>query len=151
VPFRRLAAHAACVMISHGSYPAVDAEAQRPATLSPVIVTDLLRNSLDYRGLIVTDDMEMGAVAPLDTDGAAAVRAIEAGCDLLLYCTDLGCAERAVSALERAASGGPEFVRRLEQAASNVEAAARRWARPATARADAGPALAEFESFREYV
>jgi beta-N-acetylhexosaminidase len=151
LPFRRLAADAACVMISHGAYPAVDAEAQRPATLSPVIVTDLLRNSLDYRGLIVTDDLEMGAVAPLDTDGAAAVRAIEAGCDLLLYCADLGCAERAVAALERAASESPEFLRRLEQAASNVEATAKRWATRPSAGTDARAALGELESFREYV
>jgi beta-glucosidase-like glycosyl hydrolase len=72
----------------------------------------------------------MGAVAPLDRDGDAAVRAIEAGCDLLLYCSRLELAEAAVAAMATRAQSDAGFGRRLHDAASAVDRLARRFARP---------------------
>ena len=120
LPYRRLGPRAASVMVGHGSYPDLDPLPGRPATLSPPIVTGWLRERLGYAGLVVTDDMEMGAVAPLDPDGRAAVAAIAAGCDLLLYCKDLDRASRARDALASAAASDPAFAARLEAAADSV-------------------------------
>jgi beta-N-acetylhexosaminidase len=124
VPYRRLASRAATVMVGHGHYPALDPEADLPATLSFPVVTGLLRRDIGYRGLVVSDDLEMGAVAPLDADGHAAVRAVAAGCDLVLYCGGLDRAERAKAALARTARDDAGFERRLVQACRAVAAAA---------------------------
>lgn len=132
-PFRRLAARAATVMIGHGHYPALDPRPELPATLSAPIVRGLLRDEFGYRGLVVSDDLEMGAVAPLDEDGRAAVQAIEAGCDLLLYCAKLERAEAAATALERAATNDTAFSERLAQAADAVLRCSQRWDRPSPA------------------
>jgi beta-N-acetylhexosaminidase len=124
VPYRRLASRAAAVMVGHGHYPALDPEPGLPATLSSPVVTGLLRGEIGFGGLVVTDDLEMGAVASLDADGDAAVRAVAAGCDLVLYCAGLERAERARAALLRAAEHDAGFDRRLEQAAAAVATAA---------------------------
>ena len=129
VPYARLAGRAACVMVGHGHFPGLDATPDLPATLSRKIVHELLRSRLAYDGLVVTDDLEMGAVASLDRDGAAALRTIEAGCDLLLYCHKLELAETAVDALAARAQSDPLFGARLSAAARKVEATAHRWNR----------------------
>ncbi len=73
-----------CVMTSHAKYPSVDP--YNPGTLSPVILNDILRNELGFSGLILSDDMEMGAMRECGSIGENAYRAIMAGCDLLLIC-----------------------------------------------------------------
>jgi beta-N-acetylhexosaminidase len=130
VPYRRLGARAASVMVGHGHYPGLDASPGIPATLSSTIVNGLLREEIGYHGLVVSDDLEMGAVAPLDQDGSAAVRAIRAGCDLLLYCASLERAERAAAALARQATDETAFAHRLTRASRTVAAAADRWVPP---------------------
>jgi beta-N-acetylhexosaminidase len=127
VPYRRLASRAAMVMVGHVHVPALDPTPDLPATLSHPLVHGLLRTEIGYGGLVVGDDLEMGAVAPLDAEGEAAVRAMAAGCDLLLYCASLDRAERAAAALTRAAGTDAGFARRLELAARAVETAAQRW------------------------
>jgi beta-N-acetylhexosaminidase len=87
VPFRAaIDAGVAGIMTAHLLVPAYDEE--RPATLSPTIVDGLLRTRLGFEGLIVTDDMNMGAIAATYSPGEAAVGAIAAGCDVLLLCGD---------------------------------------------------------------
>jgi len=56
----------------------------RPATISPAIVAGLLRERLGYQGVVVTDDLDMGAVSHIATRKEAVVQAIAAGCDLLM-------------------------------------------------------------------
>ncbi len=126
-PFRRLRESAASVMVGHGHYPDLDPKPGRPASLSPTIVDGLLRREIGFRGLIVTDDLEMGAVAPIDRDGSAAVGAIEAGCDLALYCADLDRAAVARDALESRAAVDSRFSARLDQAATAVARCAEGW------------------------
>lgn len=75
-----------CLMTSHPLYPRLDPGPATPATFSRFIVSDFLRGELGYRGVIVSDDLEMGAVAALCGAGEAAVRAAAAGHDLLLVC-----------------------------------------------------------------
>jgi beta-N-acetylhexosaminidase len=130
VPFAALGPRAAAVMVGHGHYPAVDPAVGRPASQSRAIVHGLLRVRLGFRGLVATDDLEMGAVPP-SADGEVALAAIEAGCDLALYCSDLARAERAIDELDRRAERDEPLARRLAEAAAAVGAVARRF--PATA------------------
>ncbi len=71
------------VMTAHMSVPAIEAE-DIPATLSPKILTDLLRRELGFNGLVVTDALDMKGVSEKISNGEACVRAIEAGADILL-------------------------------------------------------------------
>ena len=77
----------ACVMTSHCLYPALDRDL--PATFSPTILHDLLRTQLGFTGVIVTDDLEMGAVGKRYALADAAIAALNAGADLLLVCNDV--------------------------------------------------------------
>jgi beta-N-acetylhexosaminidase len=88
VPFRALAPEAGAVMIGHGTYPQID-DSGLPASLSRKVTTDLLRGETGFDGLAVSDDMEMHAVADLDSDEAIAERALMAGNDVLLFCSDI--------------------------------------------------------------
>ncbi|MFN8389096.1 MAG: beta-N-acetylhexosaminidase [Bdellovibrionota bacterium] len=82
VPFRAaIDAGVSLIMTAHVVYPALDPDS--PATLSRSILTDLLRIQLGYRGVIITDDLEMKALASL-TPAEKAVRAMQAGVDILL-------------------------------------------------------------------
>lgn len=72
------------ILVSHLKYPAYDAD--NPASLSKAVQTDLLRGELGYRGIIVTDDMEMGAVAKYAAFRDVGVRAVQAGADIVLVC-----------------------------------------------------------------
>ncbi|UGB30501.1 beta-N-acetylhexosaminidase [Metabacillus sp. B2-18] len=75
------------VMVTHIKYPAYDKE--NPASISKVIMTDLLKKQLGFKGLVVTDDLEMGAVNKYFTYEDLGAQAIAAGADLLLVCHTL--------------------------------------------------------------
>src|SRR5581483_7310759 len=83
VPFRAaIAAGVDSIMTAHIAVPAL-APPDLPATLSPAILTDLLRKDLNFTGLVITDALDMGGIAQGFKPGDAAVRALEAGADLL--------------------------------------------------------------------
>ncbi len=84
-PYRTLiAAGVGAIMISHLTAPALDPTPGLPATLSPAILTGLLRGEMGFQGLIVTDAMEMGGVTNAFGPAEAALKAIQAGCDIVL-------------------------------------------------------------------
>ncbi|HZI63855.1 MAG TPA: beta-N-acetylhexosaminidase [Thermoanaerobaculia bacterium] len=87
-PFRALMQIAGAVLISHAIYPAVDPSG-RPATLSPAIATQLLRRRLRFRGVAVSDDLEMKALGSWGDLPAVSAAALAAGCDLLPVCHSL--------------------------------------------------------------
>ena len=72
------------VMVSHYKYAAFDAE--NSATLSPAVITELLRNELGFKGVVITDDLNMGAVSKYHDEKSIAVAAVKAGVDVLLSC-----------------------------------------------------------------
>lgn len=113
VPFREtIRAGVALVMSSHVCYPALGDPAGVPATFSPQLIRQRLRAVMGFSGLILTDDLEMGALRTFGTVGEAALRAAEAGHDLLLICSgDLSAQEEACARLKRAYQEG-----RLDQA-----------------------------------
>jgi beta-N-acetylhexosaminidase len=141
-PFREaIAAGVPCVMTSHPVYPKLD-PANVPATFSRVIVEDYLRGRLGFRGVIVSDDLEMGAVAESCPIGEAAVRAAGAGHDLLLVCHTESAQRRSAEALVEAYRSGALSVRELESAADRV----RRLREARTARFEGGPPHPEPEA-----
>jgi beta-glucosidase-like glycosyl hydrolase len=84
-PFRQaIAAGVKAIMTAHIYLPALEPTPNLPATLSPRILTDLLRQKLGFRGLIVTDAMGMGGITRQYDTAEAAVRAVKAGVDMLL-------------------------------------------------------------------
>jgi len=119
-PFREaIAAGVDCVMTSHPVYPKLD-PAGVPATFSRVIVEDYLRGRLAFGGVIVSDDLEMGAVAESCPIGEAAVRAVRAGHDLLLVCHTEPAQRRAAEALVEAYRSAALPTDELEAAADRV-------------------------------
>lgn len=105
VPFKRaFRARLDLVMTAHIKFTNVDPD--WPATLSPKIVTDLLKNELRYRNLVITDDMGMKAITKQYDIGPAAVQAFKAGCNIILYCNDFSAPDLALKELIGAASTG---------------------------------------------
>jgi beta-N-acetylhexosaminidase len=124
VPFRAAAeAGVASMMTAHVVYPAIDPH--RPATLSPAVCTEL-RARVGFRGMLVSDDLEMKAVAARWPVEDAAVLSVVAGCDALLICSSEDLQDRAGAALVREAEASPAFRARCEQALDRVAAAHRR-------------------------
>ncbi len=111
-PFRQaVAAGAPLVMTAHILYPALDP--RLPATLSPRILTGLLRQELGFQGLILTDDMGMRAIADRYGPGEAAVKAVQAGADLVLVGRGGKTAEAVYKALQQALKKGEIPLSRL--------------------------------------
>jgi len=125
VPFAAAArAELPMLMTAHVLFSAIDA--QVPATLSARVVTELLRGELGYEGVVVSDDLDMKAIADNYGVGEAAVRAIEAGCDVLLLCRDPVHQIEAREALLSRAKSSEEFRHRIESSAARVGELARR-------------------------
>jgi beta-N-acetylhexosaminidase len=107
-------------MTAHVLYPALDPDL--PATLSRRIATELLRGELGFRGVLVSDDLGMKAVADRYGIEDLAVRAIEAGCDHLLVREPAARQQEAFAAIVRAAEARADFRARVEEAAARVAA-----------------------------
>ncbi len=75
------------IMVGHMTMTEIDSE--NPASLSESIITGILREQLGYEGIVITDAMNMGAITEVYTAGEAAVKAIAAGCDMLLCVSDI--------------------------------------------------------------
>jgi beta-N-acetylhexosaminidase len=118
-PFREAAeARVAAIMTSHTVYDTLDPG--MPATLSKKILTDLLRLEMGYDGVIITDDLEMGAIEKEQPLAGAALKALQAGADLVLICHDqakvIHACEMIVKAVEEGklpAKGLQDSVKRL--------------------------------------
>jgi beta-N-acetylhexosaminidase len=119
-PFRStIAAGVAAIMAAHIAVPSLDASGA-PASLSQPIISGLLREELNFRGLVVTDDLDMKAL-PQDEAGEVAIRALRAGCDLLLWCHSPEKARAALIAIERALDNGTLPEARLRDAIERVQ------------------------------
>jgi len=118
VPFRAaIAAGVGSIMTGHLSVPALEPDPNTPATLSPRILTDLLRKQLGFEGLVVTDAMDMGGITVRYAPGDAAVRAFVAGADALLMPP---VPEAAYDALLAAAKSGEITEERLDASVRRI-------------------------------
>jgi beta-N-acetylhexosaminidase len=125
-PFRAtIAAGIGAIMVGHIAVPAVD-DSGVPATLSEKVVTGLLRDELGFRGLVVTDDLEMGALVN-EEPGEIGVRSIAAGCDLLLFCHSSEKALAARDAILAALASGRLTETRVRDAIDRVQWAKRKY------------------------
>ena len=121
VPFQRaIHEQIEMIMTAHILYPALDPDL--PATLSPAIIDGLLRRRLGFQGVVVTDDLEMGAIVRHSTIEQAAVNALLAGADLLLICHHLERAAAARDACVRALGDGALTQQRVAEAVQRIQA-----------------------------
>jgi beta-N-acetylhexosaminidase len=120
VPYRILCRELPLVMISHAAYPDVTGD-RAPASLSKKWITDILRKRIGYNGLVVSDDMEMGAVLKFAPIEETAVQHIRAGGDLALICHSEELVTRGYEALVRAAETDRRFRNRAADAARRVQ------------------------------
>jgi beta-N-acetylhexosaminidase len=119
-PFRAaITAGVDSIMSAHIAVPALDAP-NLPATLSPKILNGVLREELGFKGIVVTDALEMGGIAQGFTVGDASVRAIEAGADVLLMPPD---PEAAINAVVAAVNSGRIAHKRIDESAMRILAA----------------------------
>jgi len=123
LPFRRVAPQVAAMLTAHVVYPALGSS--DPATMAPQVLTDLLRTELGFSGLAVTDAMNMSGFLDAGSDSRrAAVKALLAGCDLLLYPEDT---VGTVQALRDESERDPSVLRRLEEAIGRANDVRRRF------------------------
>ena len=94
-------------MTAHIAVPALDAP-DIPSTISRAIITGLLREQLGFKGIVLTDALEMGGIAKGYSAGEAAVKALEAGADVLVMTPDPEAALKAVMAAVRTRPYQPE-------------------------------------------
>lgn len=126
-PFRAAVdAGVGAVMTAHVIYTGIDP--LLPATLSDKIVGGLLRDRLGHGGLVITDDMEMKAMADSYSMEIAAPAALSAGVDMILVCKDRGEQERAYGSLLEAASRGSVSMERVNRAVKRILQAKERFA-----------------------
>ena len=118
VPFRAaIRAGVTGIMSAHVSMPSLDSGRSRPATMVPEILTGILRDSLGFKGLIITDALDMGGIVNTYDAGSAAVTALQAGSDILLMPTD---PVKAVEAIVAAVKEGRITRARLDSSVRRV-------------------------------
>ncbi len=119
-PYRALRRDAPMVLVGHAAYPAVTRDAT-PASLSKKWITDVLRKKIGYRGLVLSDDLEMGGVLKAASMGQAAVGHIRAGGDLCLVCHVGEHVEQAYEALLHEVERDCKFARRCQESLTRVQ------------------------------
>ena len=106
------------IMVSHAMYPQIDPD--HPSSLSKAIITDWLRKDMGYNGVVVTDDMDMGALAKHYTFGDIAVQSILAGSDILLVCHEYEHMQEAYNGLIKAVKDGRISKERLDESVKRI-------------------------------
>ena len=124
-PFRAAVnAGVSSIMTTHIMFPVLDTEF--PATLSPKIVNGLLRTELGYDSVVVTDGMEMHAIAQKFGTPGAAVLAIEAGVDIVLVCGNLATQRATRSAILEAVKDGRITEQRIDESVARIDSLKRK-------------------------
>ena len=126
-PFRAaIAAGVPAIMSAHIVVPALDATPELPVTLSKAVMTDLVRNTLGFRGIVVTDDLEMGALKSVG-EAQAGLRALQAGADYLLFRFDENAQLEGHRLIADAVRSGSLSGTRLDESVRRVVDAKRRF------------------------
>ncbi len=119
-PFRQAAAAGAeCIMTTHVAFPNI-LKNNDSATVSPFFTTEVLRNRLGFKGVIITDDMEMGGLTKEFDIGTAAVRTVQAGSDIVLLSTYGKSIEKIYSSLVNAVRNGEISMERIDASVSRI-------------------------------
>ena len=121
VPYRAMKRELPMVLVNHANYPAVTGDSL-PASLSKKWITGILRRRIGYRGLVASDDMEMGGVLKSAPIAEAAIEFVAAGGDLCLICHQQEYVEQAFEAIERECGRSSAFRNRVAESAKRVAA-----------------------------
>lgn len=119
VPYRELRTQIPFVMVAHAAYPEVTKD-KLPASLSRKWMQEVLRKKIGYRGLIISDDLEMGGVLSTGSIEDVAVETLRAGADMFLVCHNLELVWRGYEAVVREAERDRKFAAHIEKAARHV-------------------------------
>ncbi len=125
LPYRELHARLPFIMVAHAAYPKVTKDTL-PASLSKYWMRDVLRRKIGYRGLIISDDLEMGGVLAAGAIEEVAVGTLRAGADMFLVCRNQELVWRAYEAVLKEAERDRRFAAQVAQAAERVLGAKRR-------------------------
>lgn len=118
-PFIRAIEHdVEMIMVAHILFPHLDSDA--PSTFSKPIITDILRNELGYDGVVITDDMTMGAIVEHYDIAEAALASVQAGTDIVMVCHDDEKKARVIEALHRAAASGVITEQRIDESVYRI-------------------------------
>jgi beta-N-acetylhexosaminidase len=118
-PFAAAIEEGVCgIMSSHAVYPALDQE--HPATLSPMVLTKVLRERMGFKGLTITDDLEMGAIATERSVADGALESFQAGADILLICKDQSHVRESLDLLQQSVAKGTVSAKRLAQSLERI-------------------------------
>lgn len=119
VPFSQaIANNVDAIMLAHILLPKIDQD--YPASFSEAIISDVLRKELNYDGVVITDDMTMGAIVENYNLGEAAVKSIQAGSDIVLVCHDFAKEEAVLKAILEAAETGKISPARIDESVYRV-------------------------------
>lgn len=119
VPFKKAIADGAdAVMVAHILMSALDNK--YPASLSKAVITDLLRDKMGFKGVVITDDMTMGAIAENYSIGKAAVRTVLAGADIVLVCHGTDSQKLAMDSVEAAVKNGTIPAGRIDESVGRI-------------------------------
>ncbi|NGZ77346.1 beta-N-acetylhexosaminidase [Saccharibacillus alkalitolerans] len=119
VPFKKAIAEGAdVVMIAHILLPKLDK--QYPSSMSKAVITDLLREKLGFEGVVMTDDMTMGAIAENYGLGEAAVQSVLAGSDIILVAHEAENAVQAIDAIKKAVRSGKISEERIDESVARI-------------------------------
>jgi beta-N-acetylhexosaminidase len=119
VPYRELRRDLPFVMVAHAAYPQVTGD-MTPASLSKKWMSGVLRKKIGYRGLILTDDLDMGGVLAAASIEDAAVDTLRAGADMFLVCQKEESVRRAFEAVLRQAENDKKFARLIAEKSERV-------------------------------
>jgi beta-N-acetylhexosaminidase len=119
LPYRELRTQVPFVMVAHATYPEVTND-KLPASLSRKWMQDVLRKKIGYRGLIISDDLEMGGVLSTGEIEDVAVETLRAGADMFLVCHNQELVWRGYEAVLRKAERDRKFAAQVEQSAARV-------------------------------
>lgn len=129
VPYKRLieSGDAKLVMVAHAAFPKVRLQEQDqngkllPSSLSPAIISTLLRGDLGFSGLVLTDDLEMGAIVENFGIGEACKLAVAAGVDMLAICASSDAIERGFEAVGEAVISGAIDESRIDESLERID------------------------------
>jgi beta-N-acetylhexosaminidase len=121
VPYRTLKSKMPFVMVAHCAYPAVTKD-KTPASLSKKWMSDILRKKIGYKGIILSDDLDMGGVLAAASIEDAAIECLQAGADSFLVCQKEESVSRAYEAVLREAERSGKFRKLVEAAAKRIVA-----------------------------
>lgn len=128
LPFRRVAGSVASIMTAHVVFEALDPH--RPATMSRPALDGILRDRIGYEGVVISDDLEMKAIADHHSVGEAVVEGVRAGVDLFLVCHHEEVQAKAIESLVRAVRQGRVPEARIAEAGRRVDRLVKRYVRP---------------------